>query len=41
VSECSDLSSGMSPVDLKLKTLKSLSFNMKGEPVRVHLIAQV
>jgi hypothetical protein len=41
VSECSDTGGGLSPIDAKFKGLRSLTFNMKGETVRVHLIAQV
>ena len=45
VSECSDGGGGggggMSPIDANFKNLKSLTFSMKGETVRVHLISQV
>jgi hypothetical protein len=41
VSECSDTGSGLSPIDAKYKGLRSLTFNMKGDSVRVHLLAQV
>ena len=40
VSECSD-GGGMSPIDARFKGLKSLKFNLKGESVSVHIIAQV
>ncbi len=43
VSECSDggVGGGISPIDANFKNLKSLTFSMRGETVRVHLIAQV
>ncbi len=41
VSEGSDTGGGLSPIDAKYKALRSLTFNMKGESVRVHLLSQV